>query len=482
MLSIIIPPYETIDKKNIQPHRKIEFDSKTIRKMFKKSTINNIAKTSSFIQRERKLEPYEFFLSLTFGSLRSKTITLSSIVENMSSTITRAGVHERFDENAYNFIHKIYSHIFKEITQSTHTLDVKLLNKFNRINIIDSSSWRVPQRLKETFPGYNQAGCKVQLMMDYKSGIIQLLDITPENYNDQTYSKDITPYIKPDDLLIFDLGYAIPVTLKTIDENQAFFICRFNYHSMSLYLKENNTFQRIDILQKLTSSQSTLKLECYAGNNTHKVKLHLFAVRVPEQVANQRRRTLYRNAKKKGRYPTKKSLALCDWTLIMSNIPHEKELSVDEIFSFYPIRWSIELLFKQLKSILHIHKTEVKHNPYRLRCEIIGKCIVALFISYCYAFARSYTWQLSGTEISFEKTIKYFQRNIGHLLVLFSSSLAKAIFYLKKMVLKIVHSCQKLRQISRKNSLDILLNQSVSMHPIYIELTQLTLTRTCCLT
>ncbi|QTA88891.1 transposase [Desulfonema magnum] len=35
---------------------------------------------------------------------------------------------------------------------------------------------------------------------------------------------------------------------------------------------------------------------------------------------------------------------------------------VRTILAFYPIRWSVELFFKQFKSVLNIHKTEVKNN------------------------------------------------------------------------------------------------------------------------
>ncbi|MCP4346084.1 MAG: hypothetical protein GY795_11240 [Desulfobacterales bacterium] len=45
----------------------------------------------------------------------------------------------------------------------------------------------------------------------------------------------------------------------------------------------------------------------------------------------------------------------------------------------------------------------------------MGKAIVAVFISFCYSKARRSAWQISGKEISFDKTVKYFKRNIGDL-------------------------------------------------------------------
>jgi hypothetical protein len=41
----------------------------------------------------------------------------------------------------------------------------------------------------------------------------------------------------------------------------------------------------------------------------------------------------------------------------------------------YTVRWQIELLSKQLKSILRIHQS-VTSNDNRLRCELYGKFMI----------------------------------------------------------------------------------------------------------
>ena len=123
----------------------------------------------------------------------------------------------------------------------------------------------------------------------------------------------------------------------------------------------------------------------------------------------------------------------------MTNIPVEKGIDIRTILAFYPIRWSVELFFKQLKSILKIHKTEVKSNKNRLKCEVLGKCIVAMFISYCYSKARSDAWRILGKEISFDKTVKYFKRNIAGLVELISVSVSKTVQHVKKMIIKIIN-------------------------------------------
>lgn len=317
-------------------------------------------------------------------------------------------------------------------------------------------------------------------MYDYKSGVINLLEVTEETFNDQKYSKTIGDHIHIDDLFIFDLGYSIADTLKMIDEKNAYFVCRFNYAGINLYIKNEETYDKfniLDALKKLNSNKTIYEFEYYVGNKDKKIKIRLFVIKAPQEVADKRRRRLYQNAKKRGSCPKKESLELCDWTFYMTNIPVEKGINIRTILAFYPIRWSVELFFKQLKSILNIHKTEVKNNEYRLKCEVLGKCIVAMFISYCYSKARSCAWRRLGKEISFDKTVKYFKRNIAGLVELVSISGSKAIKHVKKMIIQIIITCQKNRQKSRKNSLDMLIEGSIYENYKHLKINQIRLMR-----
>ena len=189
--------------------------------------------------------------------------------------------------------------------------------------------------------------------------------------------------------------------------------------------------------------------------------MRFFAIRIPEEIANEKRRKARANSKKKGKSPSKITLKLCNWLFLMTNIPQEKEIDAREILALYPIRWSIELFFKQIKSVFEIHKTEVKTNEYRLKCEILGKCIVAMFMTYCYSIARSVKWQLSSQEISIEKTAKYFKRNVAYLFEILLISAHKAHDFVEKMIRNIINTCQKERQKNRNNSLDVLVEQSI---------------------
>lgn len=354
-------------------------------------------------------------------------------------------------------------------------LPIDIFQKFKSIQINDSSSWKVPAALKGFFPGYNQAGCKIQLMLNYKTGTIQHVDLGPETNADQQYSKSLANRLHKDDLIRFDLGFTIPEALSKINAQGAFFICRFNDATINIYRDDDLSSAKIDILMRLNSwpnPKAVYEIPCFVGNQNQRTKVRLLAVRVPPEVANRRRQKLHAQSRKKGWAPQERSLKLCDWTLIMTSIPAEKGVTFQEIFALYAIRWTIEIFFKQFKSVLSIHQTYVKSNPHRLKAEILARSIIALFITYCFSLARSDLWRQAKREISFEKTVKYFKRHAAILMDKFLRSIRCAVIYLQQMIFQIISSCEKYRQPTRKNSLDKLIEQTFYGEFRYIKLTR----------
>jgi Transposase DDE domain len=400
-------------------------------------------------------------------------VTLSSLAENLSTSITRAGIHERFNKHTCDFFKAVYSHLFEMVKDRNKSMPIHIFKKFQSIQIIDSSSWNIPDALRAFFAGAVKAGCKTQFMIDYMTGKISHFDLLPQVHPDQQYAKGVATLLKPNDLCIFDLGYAIAVALKDIAQKGAFFICRFNASAMHFYLGNDTPIaDLVSLLRRLSSTQVSYEIPCFVGTELQRTKVRMMAIRVPEEIANRRREKLRTHSIKQGSCPSEKNLYLCDWTLLITNIPQEKGITINDVITLYSIRWTIELFFKQLKSILHIHKTHVRRNHHRFESEIWARCIVALFITYCYSIARTYTWCQAECEISFEKTVKYFKRNMAVLLDKFLYSLKSGIAYIERMIFNVIQSCRKYRQHTRKNSLDKLIERTAYKNLKCIKLTQ----------
>lgn len=94
----------------------------------------------------------------------------------------------------------------------------------------------------------------------------------------------------------------------------------------------------------------------------------LIAVRVPKLVADERKRTIKKAAQKHGRMVSKQRLALCDWTILVTNVP-EADLTWQEVFILYRARWHIEILCTVWKERGHGDKSH-SEKPWAVLCEV----------------------------------------------------------------------------------------------------------------
>ncbi len=165
------------------------------------------------LKRSRKLDLYSLFMSIAFSSFSDTGFNLSAAVENNKKNINRVSIHERFNEQTVAFFEQLYQHVAQKLLPASQSLKAHVLNQFNAVKIIDSSSWKIPKQLQKHLPGYNQAGAKIQLMFDYKNAMPNLMELTHETCNDLSYSKTLTEHINADELVLFDQGYSQAETL-----------------------------------------------------------------------------------------------------------------------------------------------------------------------------------------------------------------------------------------------------------------------------
>jgi hypothetical protein len=91
-------------------------------------------------------------------------------------------------------------------------------------------------------------------------------------------------------------------------------------------------------------------------------------VRVPQDVAETRRRRLRKAARDTGRQVRATRLALAAWTLFVTHVPAER-LPLREALVLGRMRWPIALLFKLWKSQGHVDESR-RTTPWRILCEV----------------------------------------------------------------------------------------------------------------
>jgi len=137
---------------------------------------------------------------------------------------------------------------------------------------------------------------------------------------------------------------------------------------------------------------------------------------------------------------------------MITNVP-EEWIPSEMLWNIYSLRWQIELIFKQFKTILLIHRSNTQ-NEYRLKCEIYGKLIMAILIFRIHGEINARMWNSKKRELSFEKLYKRIQERAFHIFELLKISISSAIIYLSNEINRLIKNCMKGKQLSRKSTLE----------------------------
>jgi len=424
----------------------------------KKNRLNSWAKQTGFLKRKGKVSPFDFLVLMTIGQLGMKHPSLAGMVAAIEARISRVALHYRFSAGAVAFIFKCLCFALQQKFSRSGLIDTKLLRPFGRVLIVDSSSWDVNKELRAVLPGSgggaSDANCKLQTVYDYKCGTLQFLDVTGGTFPDNRYTDHLPSLLNKGDLLLMDQGYFKLSTLDAIVTKGAFFLTRFLVRTIVL---DPVTRERIDLHEHLSKiNENAYEMDVLIGGDDElpRVPCRLIALRVKESIANERRRRLKKEAQKKGRAVSKHHLKMCDWTLLTTNVPR-RWLPLEMVRQLYTVRWQIELLFKQLKSILRVHQSDTgKEN--RLRCELYGKLIGAVIIHHIHAAETNSLWNTRRREVSMEKLYKRFQERAFTLMRILLGNVRKAIGYLRSQLAIIITACLKEQQRSRLTTLECL--------------------------
>lgn len=394
---------------------------------------------------------------MTMGQFGMKHPSLAAMVTAIEAHISRVALHRRFSTSAAAFLYKCLLYVLRQKIERACPVDTELLRHFREVRIADSSSWDVSENLRNVLPGSggdaSAANCKLQVVYDYKRGELAFLDVTAGTVPDNRYTNHLPGMLEKGDLLLIDQGYFKLRTLAEIVAKGAFFLTRFLVRTT---IKDALTQAPIDLSNHLSTVQgNACEMQVLmGGEKLDEIRCRLIALRVSEQVANERRRRLKKEARKKGRAVSKHHLMLCDWTILITNVP-EQWLPLQMVRALYMLRWQIELLFKQLKSILRVHQSTTT-KEHRLRCELYGKLITAVIIHRIHAATNNSIWNTKRREVSMDKLYKRLQERAFTILRMLLDAVEKAAAYLHMELTRILPSCLKDRQPSRMTTLEII--------------------------
>jgi len=392
---------------------------------------------------------------MTIGQFGMKHPSLAGMVAALGTELSRVALHQRFTAPAAAFLQRCLRFVLRQRFTRVTRLQPLALRSFRRVFIADSSSWDVSAKLRHILPGSgggaSEANCKIQVTYEYKAGALAFLEVTSGILPDNRYTDHLPARLGPDDLLLVDQGYFKLTTWQAIAARGAFFLTRFIVHTT---LRAVDTGSVIDLKTLLQRNPTQPQEFGVLMGPTPAVAsaCRLICLPASEQITNERRRRLRKEATKKGRTVSQLHLELCAWTLLVTNIPADR-LSADRALTLYALRWQIELLFKQLKSILRVHQSDTG-NEHRLRCELYGKLIMAVLLHRLHAAATIGLWQTARHEISMDKFYKRVQERAFMVFTLLQGRVAVALAYLATELKRLLRHCIKTSHRSRPTTLE----------------------------
>lgn len=241
-------------------------------------------------------------------------VQLVSLAKSILPTlrISPQGLHKRINAKATAFLMKMFAKSLMLSIDRKENL-VPLLSPFDKVHLLDSSQIILPKEVSHLFAGSggssSEAGAKIQLMIDYKTGNFSHLWLTDAKAADQNQMFTALKQIHAGELMIFDLGYFSQSALTTLADNEAFFLCRLLIQTALYQKTEWGAYKRMDLseIQKPKSFKQVSEIEIYLGAKA-KLPCRLIIQPIPLIEVNKRRRRLKANAKKKGRTVSQKLL------------------------------------------------------------------------------------------------------------------------------------------------------------------------------
>lgn len=437
----------------------------------------DLARQTGWSKRQGKIDPFEFLIALVFGQMSTLRQTLVAQAQGLEEPVTRQAVHDRYNPRAVAYFQAAFAHTLAQ------TLDwsparpqaLALQKHFRAIHLLDSTGFDCPETLQEIFPSCGGAGSaaniKVLLRYELITGRLEPLKVLAGKRSDQGQALSAAQRLKPGELQINDKGFFDAKAWQAAQLAGAFLLMPLP-HSITLWTTEGAPApeQSLDLAGALAGSAEERvewpQVFLGAPGKHRAGPVRLVAFRLSIESAARHRAGLRESMRTKGRTPSAKALQLAGWLLLVTNAP-AAQLPSALMAYLYRVRWQIELIFRQAKSVLRLDQTE-SENPARIQCEMWARWLGAVLLFLWHAHANAHCWHQQRSEVSFEKLIRVMQQ-WGHTIArAFLKGPEELLRQLRTIWSHLLVNARKGRQKSRTNTWDHLMDLWLEPNPVLI--------------
>ncbi len=185
---------------------------------------------------------------------------------------------------------------------------------------------------------------------------------------------------QPGDLIIGDRGYAFKSSVGSVLVAGAWLLVRVGWLKLPFEDAQGRAWDPIAWLRQapLVPGGEPVEVPVWISLSQARFELRFLARALSAEAAEAARRRVRKAAKKNKRGPDERSLFAAGFVLLATNLP-VAQWKVAQVFQLYRFRWQVELLFKRLKSLLHLDGLRAK-DEHLAKTYLLGKILAALLI------------------------------------------------------------------------------------------------------
>jgi Transposase DDE domain len=337
---------------------------------------DELARRTGFIIRQRKVSGSNFAQTVVFSALTAPDAPQSRRLNTAATVgllITAKGLEKRFDARGAAFLRAMLQAAVSQAIAAP--VAIPLLQRFTAVDVLDGSTIALPDALAPLFRGGRsgtttgaKAAVKITVGLDLVSGRLSGPELSDGRAADLRAALAVAD--PPAGALhLADLNYFSLEEFARWGAGGAYWLSRLK-SGTAVY---DAAGRRLDLVAFLRAAGAADVDRDVVLGSQRRVPCRLIARRVPAAVAAQRRQRLLDKSKRRGDKPSALSLALCEWTLLVTNVPRDR-LTVEEAIALGRMRWQIELVFKLWKSQGGIDAW-CGDDPDAALCQVYGKLL-----------------------------------------------------------------------------------------------------------
>lgn len=317
----------------------------TLRKLFTPRQLQNLARESGAVVRQRKVDIVALFWTLVLGFGIGESRTLSGLrrayQRATGQNIEESSFYDRLNEGLVAMLKAALDRAFDTLVEIPKALKGPLA-EFRDLLLTDATVIRVHELLAKEFPGcrtnHTKAAVKLHTIISVSGATRNSVRMTSERRHENRLLT-IGNWVA-DRLLIFDLGYYDFGLFSRISAHGGYFVSRLKDNGNPIITAVHRGKATGLVGERLQDILPRLKREVLDVEVTLTFSKRRYAGRRRRETL--RLRLIAIKDKRNGTYH-----------IYLTNIPSEK-LIPEDIQSVYASRWQIELLFKELKGTYRI--------------------------------------------------------------------------------------------------------------------------------